>query len=98
MAKPAAHHYPLARITPRRWATTGHSRCSDQRKDAAMTHDDPIRTGLEAAVFRRLVEDLRVRTGVTNVDWMNLAGSCRKRLSNRRNADPDGPGVRSTQN
>src|ERR1700756_2445958 len=49
-------------------------------KDIAM--DDPTRTELEAAVFRRLVEHLRSRTDVQNLDLMNLAGFCRNCLSN----------------
>jgi hypothetical protein len=44
--------------------------------------DDTTRTELEAAVFRRLVEHLRTRTDVQNIDLMNLAGFCRNCLSN----------------
>ena len=44
--------------------------------------DDPTRTELEAAVFRRLVQHLRNRTDVQNIDLMNLAGFCRNCLSN----------------
>ena len=44
--------------------------------------DDTTRTELEAAVFRRLVEHLRKRTDVQNIDLMNLAGFCRNCLSN----------------
>ncbi|ODN69143.1 DUF1244 domain-containing protein [Methylobrevis pamukkalensis] len=44
--------------------------------------DDATRTELEAAVFRRLVEHLRGRTDVQNIDLMNLAGFCRNCLSN----------------
>jgi hypothetical protein len=44
--------------------------------------DDKIRTELEAAVYRRLVEHLRTRTDVQNIDLMNLAGFCRNCLSN----------------
>ena len=39
------------------------------------------RTELEAAAFRRLVEHLRERTDVQNIDMMNLAGFCRNCLS-----------------
>ena len=39
------------------------------------------RTELEAAAFRRLVEHLRGRTDVQNIDLMNLAGFCRNCLS-----------------
>jgi hypothetical protein len=44
--------------------------------------DDKTRTELEAAAFRRLVEHLRQRTDVQNIDLMNLAGFCRNCLSN----------------
>ena len=43
--------------------------------------DDKTRTELEAAAFRRLVEHLRERTDVQNIDMMNLAGFCRNCLS-----------------
>ena len=43
--------------------------------------DDKTRTELEAAVFRRLVEHLRNRTDVQNIDLMNLGGFCRNCLS-----------------
>jgi hypothetical protein len=43
--------------------------------------DDETRIGLEAAAFRRLVEHLRERSDVQNIDLMNLAGFCRNCLS-----------------
>jgi len=43
--------------------------------------DHQTRTELEAAAFRRLVEHLRERTDVQNIDLMNLAGFCRNCLS-----------------
>ncbi len=43
--------------------------------------DNATRTSLEAAAFRRLVEHLRRRTDVQNIDLMNLAGFCRNCLS-----------------
>ena len=36
----------------------------------------------EAAAFRRLLDHLRGRTDVQNIDLMNLAGFCRNCLSN----------------
>ncbi|WP_373237191.1 DUF1244 domain-containing protein [Cohaesibacter celericrescens] len=39
------------------------------------------KTALEAAAFRRLVEHLRERKDVQNIDMMNLAGFCRNCLS-----------------
>src|SRR5690606_11808037 len=44
--------------------------------------DETTRTELEAAAFRRLVEHLRQRSDVQNIDLMNLAGFCRNCLSN----------------
>lgn len=46
------------------------------------TIDDKIRTEIEAAVLRRLVDHLRERSDVQNIDLMNLAGFCRNCLSN----------------
>ncbi len=47
-----------------------------------MTELDPTtRTELEAAAFRRLVEHLRERNDVQNIDLMNLAGFCRNCMS-----------------
>jgi uncharacterized protein len=43
--------------------------------------DDKTSTELEAAAFRRLVQHLRERTDVQNIDLMNLAGFCRNCLS-----------------
>ncbi len=47
-----------------------------------MATDEKSRVELEAAVYRRLVEHLRSRTDVQNIDLMNLAGFCRNCLSN----------------
>ena len=58
-----------------------------------MTLDDKTRTELEAAAFRRLVEHLRARTDVQNVDLMNLAGFCRNCLSNWMKDAADEHGV-----
>lgn len=43
--------------------------------------DKQTQTELEAAAFRRLVEHLRERTDVQNIDLMNLAGFCRNCMS-----------------
>lgn len=43
--------------------------------------DDATRTELEAAAFRRLLDHLRSRTDVQNIDMMTLAGFCRNCLS-----------------
>ena len=39
------------------------------------------RLEIEAAAFRKLIEHLRNRTDVQNIDLMNLAGFCRNCLS-----------------
>jgi uncharacterized protein len=59
--------------------------------------DDRTRTELEAAVFRRLVEHLRKRTDVQNIDLMNLAGFCRNCLSNWMKDAADETGVPMTK-
>ena len=43
--------------------------------------DEKTQVELEAAAFRRLVQHLRERTDVQNIDMMNLAGFCRNCLS-----------------
>jgi len=43
--------------------------------------DDQTRVEIEAAAFRTLLEHLRKRTDVQNLDLMNLAGFCRNCLS-----------------
>lgn len=43
--------------------------------------DDQTRIELEAAAFRRLLDHLRSRTDVQNIDMMSLAGFCRNCLS-----------------
>ena len=58
-----------------------------------MALDDKIRTELEAAAFRRLIEHLRARTDVQNIDLMNLAGFCRNCLSNWMKDAADARGV-----
>jgi uncharacterized protein len=44
--------------------------------------DQATQTELEAAAYRRLIEHLRKRTDVQNIDMMNLAGFCRNCLAN----------------
>jgi hypothetical protein len=58
-----------------------------------MTLDEKTRTELEAAVYRRLVEHLRSRTDVQNIDMMNLAGFCRNCLSNWMKDAADAKGI-----
>jgi len=55
--------------------------------------DEKTRIELEAAAFRRLLEHLRSRTDVQNIDMMNLAGFCRNCLSNWMKDAADAKGV-----
>jgi hypothetical protein len=55
--------------------------------------DTATRTELEAAAFRRLVQHLRERTDVQNIDLMNLAGFCRNCLSKWYRAEAEAKGV-----
>jgi hypothetical protein len=55
------------------------------------------KTELEAAVYRRLVEHLRSRPDVQNIDLMNLAGFCRNCLSNWMKDAADAKGVPMTK-
>jgi len=64
---------------------------SHRLKGPAM--DDKTRIELEAAVYRRLVEHLRGRTDVQNIDLMNLAGFCRNCLSNWMKEAADAKGL-----
>ena len=43
--------------------------------------DDSIKKELQSAVFERLIQHLRERKDVQNLDLMNLAGFCRNCLS-----------------
>jgi hypothetical protein len=62
-----------------------------------MDIDEKNRVELEAAVYRRLVEHLRQRTDVQNIDMMNLAGFCRNCLSNWMKEAADARGVAMTK-
>ena len=59
--------------------------------------DDKTRIELEAAVYRRLVDHLRSRTDVQNIDLMNLAGFCRNCLSNWMKDAADAKGLAMTK-
>jgi hypothetical protein len=62
-----------------------------------MAIDQKTTTELEAAVYRRLVEHLRGRPDVQNIDLMNLAGFCRNCLSNWMKDAADAKGVPMTK-
>ena len=55
--------------------------------------DDKTRTELEAAAFRGLVEHLRRRSDVQNIDLMVLSGFCRNCLSKWYLAEAERQGV-----
>ncbi|WEX76991.1 DUF1244 domain-containing protein [Sinorhizobium numidicum] len=55
------------------------------------------RTAFEAAAFRRLIEHLRERSDVQNIDLMNLAGFCRNCLSNWYREAAEAAGVEMTK-
>ena len=54
---------------------------ADLALGAAADLDAAARERIEAAAFRKLVQHLRARTDVQNIDMMNLAGFCRNCLS-----------------
>jgi hypothetical protein len=62
-----------------------------------MDTDEKTRVELEAAVYRRLVEHLRKRTDVQNIDLMILAGFCRNCLSDWMREAADAKGVSMTK-
>ena len=55
--------------------------------------DDATRIALEAAAFRRLVQHLRERNDVQNIDMMNLAGFCRNCLSRWYREEAEAQGI-----
>jgi hypothetical protein len=59
---------------------TDEARRANRKGSAAM--DEKTKLELEAAAFRRLVEHLRARNDVQNIDLMELAGFCRNCLAN----------------
>jgi hypothetical protein len=68
-----------------------------EKDPTAMDIDEKTRVELEAAVYRRLVEHLRQRTDVQNIDLMNLAGFCRNCLSNWMKDAADAKGLGMTK-
>ncbi len=64
----------------------------------AMTKiDNTLVTELEAAAFRRLVQHLRERADVQNIDLMNMAGFCRNCLANWYQEAANGKGLELTK-
>ena len=59
--------------------------------------DDATRVELEAAAFRRLLDHLRKRSDVQNIDLMNLAGFCRNCLADWYREAAEGHGLALTK-
>lgn len=59
--------------------------------------NDRTETELQAAAFRKLVEHLRSRGDVQNIDMMNLAGFCRNCLANWMQEAAGAQGVAMTK-
>jgi uncharacterized protein len=78
---------------PRPWKAAKPAPILGSQRRNSMALDDNTRTEIEAAVFRRLVDHLRQRTDVQNIDLMNLAGFCRNCLSNWMKEEADKKGV-----
>ena len=57
------------------------------------TMDDTLKTEIEAAAFRRLVEHLDAHRDVQNIDLMNTAGFCRNCLAKWYRAAAEQRGV-----
>jgi hypothetical protein len=68
-----------------------------RHSEDVMTIDDKTRIELEAAVFRRVVDHLRTRTDVQNVDMMDLTGFCRNCLASWMMAEADAMGLAMTR-
>lgn len=54
---------------------------------------DDVKTRIESAVFQRLVDHLRERNDVQNIDLMNLSGFCRNCLSKWYRAAAEKEGI-----
>ena len=56
--------------------------------------DDNTKKDLQSAVFERLIEHLRKRNDVQNIDIMNLAGFCRNCLSKWYREEAEKKGIK----
>lgn len=52
-----------------------------------------LKTEIEAAAFRRLIDHLQKRSDVQNIDLMNLAGFCRNCLSKWYRGEAEQKGI-----
>ena len=55
--------------------------------------DDTTKKELQSATFERLIQHLRERKDVQNIDLMNLAGFCRNCLSKWYREEPKKKGI-----
>ena len=58
--------------------------------------DDNIKKELQSAAFERLIDHLRERKDVQNIDLMNLAGFCRNCLSKWYRDEAEKKGIKIT--
>ena len=58
--------------------------------------DDNIKKELQSAAFERLIDHLRERKDVQNIDLMNLAGFCRNCLSKWFREEAEKKGIKIT--
>ena len=58
--------------------------------------DDNIKKELQSAAFERLIDHLRERKDVQNIDLMNLAGFCRNCLSKWYREGAEKKGIKIT--
>jgi hypothetical protein len=70
---------------------------SDNWRTTMPAPDEKTQTELEAAAFRRLIEHLRKRSDVQNIDLMNLSGFCRNCLANWYQQAADAKGLAVTK-
>ena len=56
--------------------------------------DEKIKNELQSATFNRLIEHLRERKDVQNIDLMNLAGFCRNCLSKWYREEAEKKGIK----
>ena len=56
--------------------------------------DDNTKKDLQSAVFERLIQHLRKRNDVQNIDIMNLAGFCRNCLSKWYKEEAEKKGIK----
>ena len=56
--------------------------------------DDTIKKELQSLAFERLIQHLRERQDVQNIDLMNLAGFCRNCLSNWYREEAEKKGIK----